>query len=82
MKWAIFFPDNENPCDTNTVFRSIIISGTVRMIDDKNTKEKILKAIVEKYTPQLSHLSFPEKMLKATGIIKIIPVQMTGKYYK
>ncbi len=47
-----------------------------------NEKEKILHAIVAKYTPQLSHLSFPEKMMKATGIIEIEPVEITGKYYK
>jgi hypothetical protein len=41
-----------------------------------------LQAIVEKYTPQLSHLDFPEKMMKATGIIEIEPIEITGKYYK
>jgi len=75
-------PDNEKPCDTNTAFRSVIISGTARMITDRPAKENILKLIVEKYTPQLSHLSFPEKMIQATGIIEIQPVEITGKYYK
>jgi len=75
-------PDNENPCDTNTEFRSVIILGTAKMIDDRTTKEEILHVVVEKYTPQLSHLSFPENMMKATGIIEIEPVEITGKYYK
>ena len=75
-------PDDENPCDTNTAFRSIIILGNAQMIDDKIVKEGILRAIVKKYTPQLSHLDFPEKMMKATGIIEITPVEITGKYYK
>lgn len=75
-------PDNENPCDTNTAFRSVIILGTAKMIEDRLVKEKILQMIVEKYTPQLSHLSFPENMMKATGIIEIEPVEVTGKYYK
>jgi len=75
-------PDNENPCDTNTAFRSVIILGTARMIDDAATKEKILRAVVEKYTPQLSHLSFPEKMMRATGIIEIAPEEVTGKYFR
>lgn len=75
-------PDNENPCDTNTAFKSVIILGTAKMIEDRATKEKILHAIVEKYTPQLSHLSFPENMMKATGIIEIEPIEITGKYYK
>ncbi len=75
-------PDHENPCDTNTAYRSVIILGTAKMIEDRAMKEKILQAVVEKYTPQLSHLSFPENMMKATGIIEIEPVEMTGKYYK
>lgn len=75
-------PDNENPCDTNTAFRSVVILGTARMIDDRAMKEAILKMIVLKYTPQLSHLSFPENMMKATGIIEINPIEVTGKYYK
>ncbi len=78
---AIIFPDNENPCDTNTAFKSVIILGTAKMIVNETTKEKILHAVVEKYTPQLSHLSFPEKMMKATGIIEIEPIEVTGKYF-
>lgn len=79
---GVIIPNNENPCDTNTEFRSVIILGTAKMIEDRGLKEKILHAIVDKYTPQLSHLSFPEKMMKATGIIEIEPVETTGKYYK
>lgn len=75
-------PDNENICDTNTAFRSVIIFGTAKMVEDKSLKKNVLHAVVSKYTPQLSHLSFPEKMLKATGIIEINPIEITGKYYK
>ena len=75
-------PDNENPCDTNTAYRSVIILGTARTIDDRKLKEEVLHAVVAKYTPQLSNLGFPENMMKATGIIEISPVETTGKYYK
>lgn len=75
-------PDNENPCDTNTAFRSVIILGTAKMIDDRALKDEVLHAVVAKYTPELSHLDFPEKMMKATGIIEITPIEITGKYYK
>lgn len=75
-------PDNVDPCGTNTAFRSVIILGIARMIEDREIKEKILHDIVTKYTPQLSHLNFPEKMIKATGIIEISPIETTGKYYK
>lgn len=75
-------PDNEKVCDTNTEFRSVIILGTANMIDGMAIKKEILHLVVGKYTPQLAHLEFPEKMMKATGIIEITPVEITGKYYK
>ena len=74
--------NNEIVCNTNTEFRSVIILGTAKMVEDMVLKEDVLHAVVAKYTPQLSHLSFPEKMMKATGIIEITPTETTGKYYK
>lgn len=75
-------PTTENSCDTNTEFRSVIISGNAKMIEDIVFKKEILQKIVYKYTPQLSHLDFPEKMIKATGIIEISIIEITGKYCK
>lgn len=75
-------PDFENACDTNTAYKSVIILGSAQMVDDPALKITILNSIVAKYTPQLSHLSFPEKMMRATGIIEIQIIECTGKYYK
>ena len=75
-------PDNAQVCDTNTAFKSVIILGTAKMVEDVANKHKVLDAIVAKYTPQLSHLEYPEKMIRATGIIEITPQETTGKYYK
>lgn len=71
----------KSPCDVNISFRSVIILGTAKIIEERELKEEILHAVVAKYTPQLLHLSFPENMIKATGIIEITPVEITGKYY-
>lgn len=75
-------PNNENSCGTNTRYRSVIILGTAGMIEDEDRKTEVLRATVIKYTPQLSHLPFPERMMKATGIIEVTPVETTGKYHK
>lgn len=75
-------PDIENVCDTNTKFRSIIILGKAIMVQDANLKKEVLNGIVNKYTPQLAHLDFPDKMMKATGVIEISILEMTGKYYQ
>lgn len=79
---ADIIPDYNNVCDTNTAYRSVIILGTASLIDEPGYKKEILHSIVAKYTPQLLHLSFPEKMVRATGIIKIQIEECTGKYFK
>lgn len=75
-------PDSKVVCDTNTEFRSVIILGNAFMVDELDLKREVLKRIVKKYTPELGHMEFPENMFKATGIIEIIPIEVTGKYYK
>ena len=75
-------PDTTIVCDTNTEFRSVIILGNAQIIDELELKKEVLRRIVEKYTPELSHMEFPPNMFKATGIIEITPSATTGKYYK
>jgi len=79
---GLIIPDTENVCDTNTEFRSVIVLGTAKMIEDAGLKKEILHVVVHKYTPQLIHLDFPDKMMKATGIIEISIEEIAGKYYK
>lgn len=69
------------PCDTNTKYESVIISGTARLADDINEKENILKKIVEKYTPHLASKELPINMVKGTVVIQIDITEITGKYY-
>ena len=69
-------------CNTNTNFESVVIFGTAAVIADMDRKREILKAIVQKYTPELVHLEFPDNMMKATAVIEITPVETTGKYYR
>lgn len=75
-------PDTTIVCNTNTEFRSVIILGNAGMIDEPELKKEVIKRIVGKYTPQLSDMEFPSSMFKATGVIEIVPLAITGKYYK
>lgn len=79
---GVIIPDETIVCDTNTAFRSVIVLGNARMVDDVNLKMEVLKRVVAKYTPQLTHLEFPANMFRATGVIEITPIEITGKYYK
>ncbi len=69
------------PCDTNTKYQSIIISGSAELLDNIEIKKSILTAIVKKYTPQLVTKALPENMIKGTAVIKITIDDITGKYY-
>lgn len=75
-------PNSTIVCDTNTEFRSVIILGTAQMVDNIDLKIEVLRGIVEKYTPYLSNLELSANMFRATGIIEITPIDITGKYYK
>ena len=79
----LVFPEDESPCDVNTQYQSVIITGTAKMIDDADEKLKsdILNLIVEKYTPSLSGAPFGNA-IKATGVIEITVKDITGKYYR
>lgn len=78
----IILPSNEDPCDTNTAYESVIIFGTAEMVEDRELKVRVLDDVVAKYASEVATLSFPEKMMKATGVIEITPVTTTGKFYR
>ncbi len=69
------------PCDTNTKYQSVIISGTAKLVDDMEKKSRVLRTIVEKYTPHLVNHEIPHNMAKGTAVIRIDVTEMTGKYY-
>lgn len=77
----LLLDEEGKPCDTNTKYESVIISGTARLADDINEKENILKKIVEKYTPHLASKELPINMVKGTVVIQIDITEITGKYY-
>lgn len=72
---------DEKPCDVNTAYKSVIILGTARFVEAE-TKVRALRAVVQKYTPQLSNIPFPDNMLKATAVIEIEITEATGKRYE
>lgn len=74
--------DPELPCETNSDYQSVILFGTARMIEEQTRKIQVLDEVVKKYTPQHCGKSYPAAMVKATGIIEIIPMAITGKYFK
>ena len=77
----LIFPEDKSPCDVNTQYKSVIITGNARIVEDEKLKADALNLIVEKYTPNLSGTPFGNS-IKATGVIEITIKEMTGKYYR
>ncbi|MBP2025340.1 pyridoxamine 5'-phosphate oxidase family protein [Peptoniphilus stercorisuis] len=72
---------DEKPCDTNTEYKSVVLNGDAKIIENLELKKSVLKKIVEKYTPHLADKEIPENMIKGTGVIEIEIDEITGKYY-
>jgi nitroimidazol reductase NimA-like FMN-containing flavoprotein (pyridoxamine 5'-phosphate oxidase superfamily) len=72
----------EDPCDTNTAYRSVICFGRAALLEDRGKAIRVLDAIVEKYAPRHTGRSYPENMLKMTGVIEIKILESTGKYFE
>lgn len=79
---SLLYEGVENPCDVNTEFNSIIVEGKASLVSDFDEKEKALSMIVSKFTPHLIGKELPEKMIKATAVIRIDILNYVGRYYK
>ncbi|MDY0267418.1 MAG: pyridoxamine 5'-phosphate oxidase family protein [Methanimicrococcus sp.] len=76
----LIMPTDNSPCDVNTQYRSVIIKGTAKIVEEDKAKTGVLNQIVEKYTPILSGIEFGDS-IKETAVIEITIKEMTGKYY-
>lgn len=73
---------DKGPCDTNTVYESVVITGTAKLVEEASLKEAALNKIVEKYTPSFTGSKLPDNMIRGTVVIEISIIRCTGKYYK
>ena len=79
---GLLLDSDGKPCDTNTKYESIIISGIAEKVVDINDKKDILKKIIRKYTPNLVDNEIPDNMVKGTAVIRINITELSGKYYE
>jgi len=80
MREILPAPD-EKPCDTNTSYVCAVLQGTAKLLDTQEEKQRVLSAIVAKYTPQLVGQELSLNMVKGTAVVQISIKKMTGKYY-
>ncbi len=81
MDELLFNADIKSPCRVNTKYQSVVVKGRASLVENITIKREILKAIVEKYTPELADLPMPEAAVRQTAVIEITQVCCTEKYY-
>ncbi|HEX9019641.1 MAG TPA: pyridoxamine 5'-phosphate oxidase family protein [Nitrospirota bacterium] len=68
-----------SPCRAEYLFRSVIIKGRARIVEDASERMAALMRLMEKYQPEGGYGEFPEEKLKMTGVVRIDIEEMAGK---
>ncbi len=74
-----YVPSKGSGCKANYYYRSIIIKGKATFVEGKIKKRKVLQMLMEKYQPEGNEKEIPERVLKKTAVIEILPKEITGK---
>lgn len=82
--FAVFIQDgyeygSDHACDTETIFRSAVVMGTARVVDDPIEKARILRALADRFG--MEDRVIPEKSIVATCVVEITPEKVTGKVH-
>jgi len=68
-----------NPCQADYLFRSIIIKGKAKIIEEGEEKLFALRCLMEKHQPGGGYGDYTEDKIKKVGIVRIDIEEMTGK---
>ncbi|MDA8103811.1 MAG: pyridoxamine 5'-phosphate oxidase family protein [Nitrospiraceae bacterium] len=71
--------DGADPCRAEYLYRSVIIRGKARIVEDEEEKIMALRLLMRKYQPEGGYGDFREEKLKITGVVRIDIEEMTGK---
>jgi len=71
--------DSSEPCSMSTHYRSVIVSGEAKIIEDMDRKEEILKKLVRKYAKRNVDASIGKADLRRVAVVEISVKAMTGK---
>ncbi len=67
------------PCEAEYLYRSVIIKGRARIVEEREEKLFALRCLMEKYQPGGDYGGFPDEKLAITGVVRIDIEEMTGK---
>ncbi len=69
----------DNPCKAGYLYQSVIFKGRALIVEEKEKKLWVLKALMEKYQPEGGYGPFPEAKLMLTAVVRIIIDHISGK---
>lgn len=75
-----FWGMGDGACDTTSLYESVIIRGRIQIIEDDELKAKVLRAIVDKLTPERRMDEIDAKKVPPTGMFEVVVESRTGKY--
>lgn len=70
---------SNNPCKADYLFRSVIIKGRAKIIEERNEKLFALNCLMEKYQRTGGYGEYTEAQLIKVGIVRIDIEKMVGK---
>jgi len=82
---ASYFSSDEGlACPATQFFKSIVIDGTVTIVEEKEEKIHALTLLMQKLQPEGQYKPFTneayEKMINATAVLKITAAQLKAKF--
>jgi hypothetical protein len=67
------------PCKAEYLYRSVIVKGRARIVEDEAGRLFGLRQLMEKYQPEGGYGEFPDDKMKLTAIVRIDIEEMAGK---
>ncbi|HUJ18245.1 MAG TPA: pyridoxamine 5'-phosphate oxidase family protein [Nitrospirota bacterium] len=67
------------PCRAEYLYRSVIVKGRARIVEDEAGRLFGLRLLMEKYQPEGGYGEFPDDKMKLTAIVRIDIEEMAGK---
>lgn len=74
-----YVPASDSPCEANFAYRSVIVEGPARMLENPDDKIMVLNALMEKYQPGGRLRPLSKEMVREVGIVEVVAEKMTGK---
>ncbi len=71
--------EGETPCNVNTGYGSVVVSGKATIVGDMVEKDAALRALIRKYVPHMCDRRMPEASVRNTAVVRVDPESVTGK---